>query len=379
MNKKLLDLKNILSTRIQLLSRGILPPMFEGRSLANLASMGVGAGPQGKTYHILSPENNKPISMISIPVFPGNHHLAKYALKSKLGNIPGTLIIENGVVLKSNIPPKFLNKKTSNGIIAAKNGIAMIHCYNTCTTVLGYACKHFIGGNECKYCEIVPVGRDTIGFPEIQSIDEFVEVIKIVTTEDKIRSDKIAKYYLKLLEKLKEEINISIHMQIEPLKELKLLKNLSTYADSIGIFLEIFNEDIRKEICPGKFNIPLDDYIKNWQEAVKQFGRGKVHTTCLLGFGVDYEEILKKVESFAKIGVRTSFLFVRCKSDKLRNFIPSYLEKDLDELVDLYIRAARIMADNGIFFKKGIGSGCSGCQGCSAMMEAFEFIEEDKN
>jgi biotin synthase-related radical SAM superfamily protein len=377
--------RNILSERIQLLSRGILPPIFEGRSLSNLASIGVGAGPQGKTYHIISPQTKKTISMISIPVFPEDHHLAKFAFKTKLGSMPGTLIVENGIILKSSLPPKFLNKKMNNGIAVAKRGIAMVHCYNTCTTVLGYDCKHFSEGNECRYCEIVPVGKDAIGFSEKQSIDEFVEVIKIATSEDKIRSltitsgtfdepDKVAEYYLKLLKILKSEVNITVHIQIEPLKDLNLLKLLSEYSDSIGIFLEVFNEQKRKEICPGKSKISLDDYIINWKEAVKFFGKGNILTTCLLGFGVDYEEILKKIDSFAKIGVRTSLLFVRSKSIHLKKFIPSYLNKDLDELVDLHINAAKIMANYGILFKKGIDSGCIGCQGCTAMTEAFELI-----
>ncbi len=387
MDGKKTNKRNILSERIQLLSRGILPPIFEGRSLSNLASIGVGAGPQGKTYYILSPENNKPISMISIPVLHEDHYLAKYALKTKLGNIPGTLIVENGIILKSDLPPKFLNKKMNNGIAVAKRGIAMMHCYNTCTTVLGYDCMHFREGNECRYCEIVPVGKDTIGFSEKQSIDEFVEVIKIATSEDKIRSltitsgtfdepDKVAEYYLKLLKILKSEVNITVHIQIEPLKDLNLLKLLSKYSDSIGIFLEVFNEQKRKEICPGKSRIPLDDYIINWKEAAKFFRKGNVLTTCLLGFGVEHNEILKKIKFFSEIGVRTSLLFVRSKSDHLKNFIPSYLNKDLDELVDLHINAAKIMAENRIIFKRGTGSGCSGCQGCSAMMEAFELIQE---
>ena len=385
-NKKLENLK----ARIEILTRGIKPPIFEGKKLDKLYSIGVGAGPQGKMYKILSINgNNESSSMISSPVFLESHHLSKYALNTTLGEMPGTLITENNIVLKSTLPPKFLSKKLADNTLIFNAGLAMMHCYNTCTSVFGYKCQHFGDNEGCSYCEIDPIAKKVIGLSDKNSIDKIAEAIQIAVEYDNIRTltittgtfdtpDNVALEYLKLLKEIKRRVNISIHFQMEPIDNLSIFKELSNYADSVGIFLEIFNEDIRKKICPGKSKISLEKYIENWTEAVKYFGRGNVMTTCLLGFGVEYDEILKKVADFAKIGVRTIFLFVRCKSEKLKDYTPTYLDKAINEIIDLHLTSVSIMKENGILFAKGVGSGCIGCQGCTAMMEAGEIIEDSK-
>ena len=40
--------------------------------------------------------------------------------------------------------------------------------------------------------------------------------------------------------------------------------------------------------------------------------------------------------------------------------------------------AVKIMAKNGIHYKKNVGSGCIGCQGCTAMMEAGDILSNNK-
>ncbi len=373
----------ILKNRIELLSKGLLPPQFEGKSLKNLAAIGVGAGPQGKLFQILSKKNNITSSMISVPIYSEEHHLAKYALKTKLGKIPGTIIVENGVILKSCLPPKFINKSYNNNEIIP----ILKHCYNTCTTVLGFHCIHFENNEGCKYCEIDPVGKKIKNLPNIHPIQNLVDAIKFAIKSENIRSftitsgtfskpDDVAKYFIKTLKKLKKETNISYHIQLEPIEDLSLLDELSKYASTIGIFLEIFNEKIRKEICPGKSRISKEKYIKTWEAAVRYFGKGNVMTTCLLGFNENYNDILKDINYFSKIGVRTSLLFTRFKSKNLKNVIPTYLIKDPWENINLHLEAVKIMAKNDILFEKGKGSGCTGCQGCTAMMEAAEVIKD---
>ena len=384
MNKKQ-KLKE-LKSRIEILRRGIRPPKFEGKELEKLYSIGVGAGPQGKIFKILANDDkNKSIGMASVPIFLENHHLSKFALKTILGELPGTIITENKIILKSILPAKFLSKRLEDNTLVFNAGLAMMHCYNTCTSVFGYKCRHFENNEGCSYCEIDPVAKKVIGLSDKNSIEKIAETVQLAVEHDNIRSltittgtfdtpDNVAFEYLRLLKEIKKRVNISVHFQMEPIENLAAFKDLSDYADSVGIFLEIFNEKIRKKICPGKSRTSLEKYIENWKEAVNHFGKGNVMTTCLLGFGVDYEEILKKVSEFSKMGVRTIFLFVRCKSEKLENFTPSYLKKDINQIVDLHLKSISIMKENGITFAKGTGSGCIGCQGCTAMMEAGEVV-----
>jgi pyruvate-formate lyase-activating enzyme len=377
------DKKDILRKRIRILSRGILPPIIDGQYLPGFASIGLGAGPQGRRFYILDKENQKPAGMISVPIHPENHHLAPYALRTTLGEIPGTLVTEDGTILKSCPFPGYVNKSASEGKIIP----VMMHCYNTAATVMGFSCRHFEENEECRYCEIESVGKNIINLPGLHSIDDFADGLSTALKYEHIRSltitsgtfaepDEVAKYFVKLLKRIREITDISIHIQLEPVVDYSLLEELSGLSQSVGIFLEIFNEDIRKEICPGKSKKSKETYIKNWEHAVQYYGAGNVTTTCILGFGVDHGEILNNIEDFAKIGVRTSILFLRAKSRKLENYIPVFLTKSEDELMELHIKAIEIMKKYRIIFSKKDGlSGCIGCQGCTAMMEASELVE----
>lgn len=384
------NLEEELFIRIKLLSRGILPPNRENNNSDKFfLSMGVGAGPQGKTFYIYKKGEKNERRMISVPIYPLNHHLAKYALKTKFGDLPGTIEIENNFILKSISIPNFLSKRLRDGSIISY--FAMMHCYKTCSTVLGYGCKHFDNNNNCIYCEIDPISIKKINLPRIVPTNQLSEALELVTKYDKIRSititsgtfddpDSVAKKYIELLNDLKKRISIPIHIQHEPLNNLELIKELAKLAESVGIFLEIFNEELRKKYCPGKAENSLEKYIRNWITAVKYFGRGNVMTTCLLGFGVNYNEILEKIDQFAEIGVRTTLMFTRFKSENLKNFFPSYLEKKENELFDLFIKAAEILKKHNIGFNRLKGSGCIGCQGCTAMMEAADLVNfEYKN
>ncbi|MFC2091367.1 hypothetical protein ACFLTD_01170 [Elusimicrobiota bacterium] len=376
------EIKKELRQKIRLLGRGILPPEGKKYSLTNL---GVGAGPQGKKYYLYT-KDGKELGMISVPLFPPDHHLAKYAIKTRRGDIPNTMITEDGVVLKGTGMPKLINLILDDGTSNVNGGFAQMHCYNTCSMVLGFKCEHFDNDEECQYCEVEPIGRQHRSFPDKQVPEYMAEALKLAIETTSVRAvtitsgtfdepDEVARHYIKTLKEMRKITDKPIHIQIEPLKDTNLLKELSLYANNIGIFLEVFNEDIRRRICPGKAKISKDKYIENWELAVEYFGRGNVLTTCILGFGENFNDVIDGIREFAGIGVKTAILFVRAKSDKMKDFTPSFLEIGTDELVDLHLNAADILTKNGICFKQNDEAGCLGCQGCTAMVEACDYVE----
>lgn len=376
-------LERVLLKKINLLRRGITLPLINGKPFTKFLSPGVGAGPQGKTFYFSLKGEERERYMISLPVLPYDHKLASYAYRTSFGEKPGTLETDDGIVLESRPIPNFLNSHIKNHKLVPAN----LHCYNTLSMVLSFSCRHYDKGEECLFCEIDKVGKKLLGFPDRQDIAQLVDTVKQAVAEENIRSititsgtfgstEEVASEYLTLLKELKKITKLSIHIQIEPLLNDSLMSELSKYADNIGIFLEIFNEDVRKKICPGKSSISREQYIESWKMAVKYFGRGNVVTTCLLGFGVDYDEILGNIEEFAKLGVKTSLMFVRCKSKNLADYTPTYLEKDESEIARLFIEASRILKAENLLFKRNRESGCAGCQGCTAMIDANDLIEE---
>ncbi|MFC1707209.1 hypothetical protein ACFL59_10425 [Planctomycetota bacterium] len=361
-----------LRQRIRVLRRGVVPPLVDGDYVTG--ALYRGAGPSGKRSLIYSREG-KPRGMISVPIYDHSHHLASYALTGELLGKAGNnvkLALEDGSLLEfSRVSPNSL------------------HCYDTWCRVFGYKCRYALSDEEvCRYC-LIEEARQEYKYPDKRDIEETAQEIIDEATEHKPRSititsasfdqpDEVAKRYLKLLEIVRRELALSIHIQIEPVEDLGLLREISELAESIGIFLEIHQEDIRKRICPGKAKLyPRERYEKNWDTAVEHFGWGNVMTTCLLGFGEDLEVVLASLADAASRGVCPLILLCRFHSEHMKDMIPSYLESSEDELFDFHVNAARALRKHGIDLRVGRGAGCIGCMACTATMEAFKVIENE--
>jgi hypothetical protein len=369
-----------LTERIRLLSRGILPVRLGGREI--IGGSGVGAGPQGKRFFHCSGETGVPLGMISVPVFPGDHHLAPYALETKFGDKSSTIIAGDGIVLKAVPIERFIGKTLAGGASIVKDGLSALHCYATYTMVPAWKCKHPETGDECRYCQIDSVARGERKWPDLVPVEHLVEALEIAQKVERLRTitmttgtfgnnDDVVRRYMELIRAMRAVTDLSFHVQFEPVSDLGLLEELSGFADSVGIFIEIFDEEIRKDICPGKFrSSSREDYLRNWEEGVRCFGWGNVSTTCLIGFGEDLDRVLGEMEKFSAMGVRTSILFARFSTHHLKGRVPSYLQREEKEIVDFYLEAARILERHDLGYAKGHGSGCIGCGGCNAMMEA---------
>lgn len=375
------DLRQVLEKRIQLLSRGITPDI-KAKPLYAIGGTGTGAGPQGTKFHMFV--EGAPAGMISIPVYREEHHLSEYSIGARIDRETGMIACENGVTLRGTPIPKFVSAKLANGTPLIKEGLAGIHCYNTYTTVPAWQCVHAVRGEECRYCEINSVAREMWNWPAIVPIADLVEALQIVQERENLRSitmttgtfadnDAVVEHYIGVATALREVTDFSIHIQCEPVTRLGLLDELSRVVDSVGIFLEIFDDATRKEICPGKSRNTKETYYANWERAVECFGRGNVTTTCLLGFGEEYDALLREMEDICAMGVIPSILFARFNARHLRGKTPSYLGEEIGRLTDFHVETARIMTQNGLRHHES-ASGCIGCQGCSAMKEAARLV-----
>ncbi len=378
-----------LKDRIKLQSRGILVhPRKEGKPINHMQSYYGGAGPLGRKYYICYSENETPSTMASLAVYPEDHYLAGYAVKTRRSERdPHALITEDGVVLKGVARHNFKDTPLEDGPTPREVGLLQqceMHCYDTLTFTMWMWCSHLNKNQQCKYCTIDAGVRKWKLQPR-PTDERFMGVLRNAATHDHVRSvtitsgnydapDQVVKEYLEFVPKLKSVANLPIHVQFPPLSDVSLLEDLAEHVDSVGVFLEIFDEKIRKEICPGKGKVPRERYFETWEEAVRIFGRGKVLTTCILGFGEDFDSLLPEIERCIDIGVRVIILHVRVGSPYLPdNFVPSYVGKD-EELLDFHLAVAEAMVRNNIDLHVRDVSGCTGCQACSAMAEACHYV-----
>lgn len=385
MSDKEIALK-VLKDRLALISRGIcIEPVNKNKPVHHLQSYYGGTGPRGKQYYVCYQDEETPERMISLPIYPSDHYLAAYAVRTKRSpKNPHDLIADNGVILKGVPPHSRKHKAVSTGL-----GIELIvenHPYDTKAINVSASCRHFENNEKCKFCT-TDVGMETLNVPKRVSYEEVMEAVKlnlenipnmrsITVSGGTIESpDKNLSYMVGIAKRIKEWTDLSLYFQLEPCDDMSLLQELSQYAEGLGICLDIFDERVRKEICPGKAKTSLKKYFDMWKKSVEFFGKGNVETHCLIGLGEDINLVLDNIKKCVALGVRVTPLHIRAGSKDLGEFfVPTYLE-DEERYLKFHIEAAKIMKQYGMDYRFKDGPGCIGCKGCNAIIEACEYAK----
>ncbi|MEW5802504.1 MAG: radical SAM protein [bacterium] len=384
-----------LENRIHLCSRSITMPEESNTVLHIQSTLGFG-GPRGTTFYVGDAPGDHN-SQISLPILPANHYMAKYALPSEwwehdtLNNEPerkrkilrvkgirDDIFLERvPIIWKGTLP----NGKKMTLISKGK-----LHPYQTYCVGHLWKCQHIEEDEGCKYCTL-SLSVDRLNIPQAMTDDENLMYLKLAMVNNKIRSitltsgtiespENTGRELLVLARRIREETGLSVHIQVEPIFNRALLKELSEVADTIGIFLEVFDERVRKQICPGKAkSFTQDEYLKCWELAASYFGRGRVGTSNIIGFDEDYDVVLRGVEKAAKAGALVSTLFLRVGSPKLRNIIPSYIGRE-EEVLQLHMELGKILVENKVDDASHQRSGCVGCLGCNSTREAILWARE---
>ena len=377
-----------LKKRISLCSRGITMPEKSNSALHFQSNVGF-AGPQGTSCYVGNAPGDHS-NQISLSIFPRDHYLAQYALSTEWyenneqdesGKKEKILYAKNDTYLEQ-VPVNWkgtLSDGRKSNILSKKR----FHPYGTFCMGNYWYCRHIEQNEGCKYCTI-NLSVQRLNFSKWMRDEDNLNYLKLAISKNSIRSvtltsgtfespERTGRELLSLARQIREETGLSVHVQIEPVFDRSLLKELSEVADSIAIFLEFFDENVRKKICPGKSRVnSQEDYQKSWEMAVSYFGWGKVVTSNIIGFDEDYDVILKGVERAAKIGVVSTIQWLRVGNPLLGNIVPSYIGKE-DEVLELHQEMGKILVENSadnISFKN---SGCLGCLGCQATREAVKW------
>ena len=297
-------LNQILLMKIELLCNGVIIQkklIGELKNQGNPFNLGRkdGAGPAGGRYFRFS--NG---SIINTPIWIDKHHgtnlvitnidsddniLIKHTKDPKFPIIPLQLIKT----------PNFYSEYSKENISFKK--IALMHGDRTLATTINQRCTYWRKNQQCRFCgiEFSLNNNTTI---EIKTGSQINEVIKAARQENPLyaqhmtltigtqsTSDKGMQQYINIIKKIKKSYpNMQIHIQVEPMDDKKwYYKVKRAGADTIGIHIEILDDEIRKRICPGKSLILYATYIEHWKKAIEIFGINQVNTFILTGFDND--------------------------------------------------------------------------------------------
>lgn len=375
----MLDANKVFSQKTELLCKGLyldenLRDFYKREGINLDFGRKGGAGPLGGRYFLF--END---TLVNVALWDNrnNTNLSLYEREGEYFKIiddnTGDIFTKLKLVEEPNYyDPKYV---TSDGIPMKK--IALVHGVDCLASTIYQKCKYWACGEACTFCaiELSLTQGSTILEKTPQQMVEAIQAAKkegrcnhmTLTSGTEEGKDKGAKRYIELLKEIKKNFpDLPLHVQIEPLEDFDYLYELKNAgADTIGIHIEILNEEIRKRITPGKYHISYSTFEKNWQEAVEIFGKNQVETFILTGFGESYEELVGDLERVISLGVIPFITPVR-SIPGLKKLPPT----EVNELIRVYREAANLMKQFGVNPLRN-KAGCVKCGGCSAINEAY--------
>ena len=258
--------------------------------------------------------------------------------------------------------------------------IALVHGVDCLSSTIYQKCKYWACGEACAFCGIEYSLQNDTTIVE-KNAKQMSEVIVAAKKENRCNhmtltsgtdenDDKGAIRYIEILEEIKNNHpEIPVHVQIEALENVEYIDKLKDAgAGTIGIHLEVLDENLRSKITPGKFHMSVEMFEKNWKHAIEVFGKNQVSSYILTGFGETFKQFIERVENIVSIGVIPYITPVRAIAGKKN--LPF---TDFKELLEVYKKSAELMKYYGVNPLKNI-AGCVRCGDCSAISEAYKAL-----
>jgi len=377
----MIDLHQALRIKTELLCKGLY---LDEKLIEHYKAQGInidygrkgGAGPSGGRYFLL--EDGFTLTNVALWNDPSRTELFLKENKEGYFEVYNNKSNEYFTRLKLIQNPRFYDPefKTSDGIAMKK--IALVHGIDCLASTIFQKCIYWACGEACSFCGI-EVSLQNNATIEEKNAKQITEVINAAKKEGRCKHmtltsgtdetvDKGANRYIELLKGVKNVYpDLPLHVQIEALEDLEYITELKEAgADTIGIHIEILDENLRRDITPGKFHLSYQLFVENWEHAINVFGDNQVSSYVLTGFGEEKANFLKDVEKLVSIGVIPYITPVRSIPGK-RNLPLT----DFNEMLDIYKRSGELMREYGVNPLKN-KAGCVRCGGCSAINEAFK-------
>jgi radical SAM protein (TIGR04043 family) len=352
---------NVTLLKIELLCRGARTEekMDKGRK--------TGAGPAGGRYFTL--QNG---TCIEIPLQGKFVQNSPFTLTKK--NEKWLILRNNQAITEARIVPhpKFYQKTTTDGTPMCK--IAVLHGKDCLASTVYSKCIYWTKRKQCKFCGIELGHKKRITLKKPNQLGEVAkEAFKegtakhiTLTTGTPPGPDKGALLLAEAAKGIKEHVNMPIHAQLEPPKEVKFLEKLyQAGVDTVGIHVESFDKQVLARVCPMKANVT--DYFKAWRHAVEIFGEGQVSSFVIAGLGETDASILEGARELTQIGVVPYLLPLRpLAGTALENVSPPTPQR----MTRLYREVCQTLRDYGVDPRRS-KAGCVRCNACSALTEAY--------
>lgn len=252
--------------------------------------------------------------------------------------------------------PEHYGLKTSRGIPMKYVGQVM---GRDCLAIaVDKQCTHFQKGKSCKYCNINPTNF-TSHLPRFSDEGDIAELIRAVgknyrfidltggTFEDR---DEECRVYTKIGNVIRDNIGrrtFSGPFSLSPPNDLNLLEKLfKTNVDVISFNMDVWNKEILRKVCPGKFEIGKEQYERALLKARELWGEGNSVMQFLAGPWESNQSLLEGTKYYLDKGILVNITtFYPSPGSSFQNLPP----KGLSELVNLYIDYGELVKTSGLY------------------------------
>ena len=272
-------------------------------------------------------------------------------------------------------PPAWYAKKTKNGTVMEE--IFMQEGRDTLITAIWNNCCYFSNDSQCKFC-VLGYNKGV----ELKKVNQIVETAQAALQEN-------AKYYIHLTGgntftpdhgiayyepyvKALRAINVTVPISLEvapPEDTAWLEKLVACGASGFSVNIEIWDEQRRKQICPGKSKIKRELYYSAWETGVKLLGKFRISSMLIVGLDTK-EHIKEGIKTLAALGVKPTLIPLRPFAKGSLYDLPV---PDPVEFMELSLYAGQELAKNGAVYSDFVG--CEHCGACTMENDCLKRVQ----
>lgn len=285
-------------------------------------------------------------------------------------------ILKNGEpVIEAHLieDPEWLLAKLPDGTQMSE--IFQLHASNAIATSLVNYCHFKDDGNGCKYCALDSANGVVRKNPEqVAFAVKFLEDMGLSFMELNLNAgtlpgiDRSAELYIDVIKAVRKVSNIPIAAQICPPADLRYIDLLKEAGlTTISFNMEIFDEECRQSICPGKSKVTVEFYLEALKYATNIFGMGQVSSWLIAGLEPK-ETTIAGIKAVAATG---AIPFVTVFRPLMGTELASKQPPAVDDVLEIFSEVGKAVQANKIDPAES-KCGCVNCGCCSALFESIQ-------
>ncbi|MEE8431984.1 MAG: radical SAM protein [Candidatus Desulfatibia sp.] len=188
-----------------------------------------------------------------------------------------------------------------------------------------------------------------------------------VNSGTSLNDDRGAEMFLETIKEIRKASDVLIAAQIAPMEDFSWVDRLKDAGlSSLSFNLEIWDNDVREKIMPGKGRIPRELYLDILEYAGKVFGGVNV-SSWLIGGLEPPESTIQGAEQIARRGVLP---FVTVFRPLIGSTMENEKPPDIETMIKIYKELKSILGKYGLDPQKA-DTGCAKCDCCAAGREVL--------